>query len=214
MLEIIWRFHSAALTEEAQLSHLLALILDLPEISFAQYDLNQKDLWRRFDPERAVVDALTQRTQLLTLRGDAGAQMLLALGKHGEQPTAIVQWPQGVGQWSLLEQRLPELYDTLPVASTILTSPQWRQVLQQAGLAAELPPELAAMSLSWRRDDAPGALRHLDASHLAGSPVHLTRAPDFSALRLAAPDTDAMLTGPRHIEVLQFLAAKFREIKP
>lgn len=211
MLEIIWRFHAAALTQEAQLSALLAMILELPGISFTQYDLNQKDLWRRFDLERAVVDALTQRTQLLTLRGEAGVQMLVALGKHGEQPTAIVQWPDGLGQWSLLEQRRPQLYEALPVASTILTSPRWRQALHDEGLLTDFPDELAAMSMSWQRDQAPAALRHLDTQRFADSPVRHTRAPNFSALRLAAPDTDTLLDGPRHLDALRYLAARFRE---
>lgn len=75
-----------AITDESLARALLRLIEDLPGFVPERYDLNQRDSFRAWDLERAIVDLLTQRTQLFAVTG-GDATVFIATGKHGEPPT-------------------------------------------------------------------------------------------------------------------------------
>lgn len=75
-----------AITEESLARALLRLVTDLPGFEPLRYDLNQRGNFRGWDFDRAVVDLLTQRTQLFAIEG-SGGQAFIATGKHGEPPS-------------------------------------------------------------------------------------------------------------------------------
>lgn len=60
------------------------------------YDLNRRGQWRPYHEAALVVDSLTQRTQLVELRGQTAkggaARVVLATGKHGEPPQLVASW--------------------------------------------------------------------------------------------------------------------------
>ncbi len=185
MLELIWRFGAPVLDDEAAILPLVSALLDVPGLSPASYDLNQKEQWRAFSPDRIVVDALTQRTQLLRIRGEQpSALAMIALGKRDEQPTAIIRLPTDddvdalVAQWT-------ELYEHLPVESTLISSAQWRQALQKAGVGAPEGAGLTGMIYGWRRGAEPAGIAEIDAADIADTPVQIAREANHLVLRLA-----------------------------
>lgn len=185
MLELIWRFDVAPLDDESILRPLMGALEDLPGFTPAHYDLNQKEQWRPFDLDRAVVDALTQRTQLVRLvDADRTQQVLVALGKHDEQPTAIArldgaQDPKPhVARWS-------NLYDALPLRATVVTSADWRRALADAELAPDRTGDLLGMALGWRRGAEPNGLEQFDAESSGQTPVRLAREANHLVLWLA-----------------------------
>ena len=77
------------ITEEDDGRRILAAIESLAGFEPVQYDLNQRGSPRGWDLDRAVVDLLTQRTQLFVVEGRGGVAMI-ATGKHGEPPTLAI----------------------------------------------------------------------------------------------------------------------------
>lgn len=95
-----------AIEDERVARPLLRFLEELPTFEPQSYDLNRKGLWRAWDLDRAVVDLLTQRTQLFEVRGDAG-DAVIATGKHGEPPTLMVHGASARA-WE------PRMLDALP----------------------------------------------------------------------------------------------------
>ncbi len=89
MLEIVAIFSAGAVDDGETMGPLIALVDALPGLELTRYDLNQMEHWRSWEPERATIDALTQRTQVL--RAEGAGVFFFALGKHGETPTAMVR---------------------------------------------------------------------------------------------------------------------------
>lgn len=94
MLEIIAIFSPGAIDDEETVRGVLERVAALPGMELARYDLNQMEHWRNFDLDRAVIDALTQRTQMF--RAEGLGLFYFAMGKHGEPPTAIVRADAGL----------------------------------------------------------------------------------------------------------------------
>lgn len=178
MLEIIWRMRTKVLDDEGDLGALISAAVQLPGMEAAHYDLNRKGQWRGFDMQHIVVDAMTQRTQLVAIRGEdaeSGAQAMIALGKHGEQPTAIIRVPEERGVSRDIIATWPELYDTLELASTHLISDARRDVLERAGL--DTPAIGGALAIAWHASRVPAGLRGLEPARIAGTPVCLEQRP-------------------------------------
>lgn len=177
MLEIIWRLRAKVLTDEAELRALICAVVELPGMQAAQYDLNRKEQWRKFDLTHTVVDALTQRTQLLVIRGrgdraDAsGPQAMFALGKHGEQPTVIIRLPDAPGVAEQVIEGWGDLYDTIELESTFLMSTARRATMAQAGM--DVPAIDGALAMAWDPTQIPAGLRKMDRACLAGTPIAL-----------------------------------------
>jgi len=70
-------------------SPLFELVDAFEGLGLTRYDLNQMEHWRSWDAQRATIDALTQRTQVL--RAEGLGVFFFALGKHGELPTAVIR---------------------------------------------------------------------------------------------------------------------------
>lgn len=91
MYQSIITFDCQAFDTEERLRPVFDLIEGWSGFRPTHYDLNQMEQWRAWDDERAFVDALTQRTQLVRIRGEEGALVMIAMGKHGEPPTIVFQ---------------------------------------------------------------------------------------------------------------------------
>lgn len=185
MLELIWRFRNATLQDESVLRPLIEAIADTPGFVPTRYDLNQREDWRDFDLDRAVVDALTQRTQLVRLQNQEGdALAMIALGKRDEQPTAIIRLPQPhdlgplVGRWT-------RLYEALPLESTLVSSSEWRRALDQAQLPRQIAGVLLGMVFGWQRGVEPQGLSTIEPEDIEDSPIRITREANHLKLRLA-----------------------------
>lgn len=89
MLECIAILSAGPVHDEATVRGVLERAANVAGTQFARYDLNQMEHWRTFDLDRAVIDALTQRTQMF--RAEGLGLFYFALGKHGEPPTAILR---------------------------------------------------------------------------------------------------------------------------
>lgn len=205
MLELIWRFDTRVLADEAIMMPLLAAIAQTPGLSPRRYDLNQKEQWRDFDADHALVDALTQRTQLMRIQGeDQGALAMIAMGKRDEQPTAILRLPDEdrvdalVGRWTTL-------YEELPIESTLISSSQWRAALE----SAELPPGavggLLGMIFGWKRGAEPAGVARLEADVLADTPVRIEREANHLVLRLA---DEARIENEAHRRALEHVSRR------
>jgi hypothetical protein len=90
MYQSIITFNCQAFDTEERLTPVFDLLDAWEGFVPLDYDLNQMEQWRTWDRERALVDALTQRTQLFRVRGEGGALAMVAMGKHGEPPTLII----------------------------------------------------------------------------------------------------------------------------
>src|SRR5690606_30498318 len=152
-------------------------LAQLPGLDATHYDLNRKGQWRPYELTHIVVDALTQRTQLLVIRGaDApagqpGAQAMIALGKHGEQPTVIAQVPDRPGVARQLIEGWGDLFETLALESTTLSSGARRDALADAGIDA---PNLGgALAMAWDCAHIPAGLRALERARLSGTSISL-----------------------------------------
>jgi hypothetical protein len=185
MLELIWRLRLPTLDDESVMLPLILAMSQTPGFSPDCYDLNQKEQWRSFEPERLVVDALTQRTQLVRIQGNAeGTIAMLALGKREEQPTAIIRVPldtpleKVVGRWT-------KLYEDLPLESTLVSASGWRKSMQSAGLASDAASELMGMVFGWRRDAAPQGISQLEDERIEDTPIQLAREANHLVLWLA-----------------------------
>jgi hypothetical protein len=209
MLELIWRFRGATLADDAVMHELMLALSQIPGFAPADYDLNQKEQWRPFSLERAVVDALTQRTQLVRLRGEEGqALAMIALGKRHEQPTAIVRLPEQpelqpdlrplVDQWT-------SLYEALPLESTLISSATWRRQLGEAGLFGDVADGLLGMVYGWRRGAQPQGLSEIDAEVVADTPVELYREVNHLVLRLG---DGSGVVDPAHERALEYVARR------
>jgi hypothetical protein len=115
MIDIVWRLSTSTLDNESEVRPLLERLAGGPLFGPLRYDLNQRAKWRKWDLDRAVVDTLTQRTQLVRIDGrienmheagggdeeaasadelaDAirGTRAVIATGKHDEQPTCMLR---------------------------------------------------------------------------------------------------------------------------
>lgn len=178
MIEIIWRLRATVLTDEAELRALISAVVELPGMRAAQYDLNRKGQWRQFDLTHTVVDALTQRTQLLVIRGPgdredaSSAHAMIALGKHGEQPTVIIRLPEAPGVAAQVMGEWGELYDAIELESTFLMSTARRATMSQAGIDA--PAIGGALAMAWHPARIPAGLRDLDRARFADTPIALS----------------------------------------
>jgi hypothetical protein len=207
MLEMIWRLRLPTLDDESVMLPLILAMADTPGFSPDRYDLNKKEQWRNFDAERLVVDALTQRTQLVRIQGQQeGAIAMLALGKRDEQPTAILRVPEDTPVQDLVAE-WTGLYEELPLESTLVSAGGWRESMQTAGLGADAASELLGMVFGWRRDSAPAGISQIDDANTADTPIHLAREANHLVLWLAdRPEVDDQT----HRKALEYVSRRLR----
>jgi hypothetical protein len=185
MLELIWRLRLPTLDDESVVLPLVLAIADTPGFTPDRYDLNQKEQWRAFEAERVVVDALTQRTQLVRIQGtDDDTIAMLALGKREEQPTVIIRVPEETPIESLVS-RWTLLYEELPLESTLVSAGDWRESMQRAGLPSDAASELLGMVFGWRRDAAPSDIAEIAGEPIGDTPVRIVREANHLVLWLA-----------------------------
>lgn len=176
MYETIWKLRPDAIADESVARPLIEAVASLPGFEPDRYDLNQMESWRVFEVERAVVDALTQRTQLFRLGGESGFGMI-AMGKHGEQPTVVVRWaaPGLEAVW----EGWDALFAAAPIEELTVTGQAWRAALRghgvQAPMAVGFPVGKAPADLAAIAGLHPGFSYRKGAKHEA---LRLTQAPD------------------------------------
>lgn len=183
MYEIIWRFSAETLDRDAVVRPIFEQLRASRLIEPAHYDLNQKEQWRVFDLERVIVDALTQRTQLVRVRAERERAMaMIAMGKHGEEPTAVLRvssehpLAEVTAEW-------PRVIEELPVRMTLVTSPDWRDTVEASSLDWDEDRLPIALACGWPTDTTPDWLASLDPT----PPIKLARRDGCSILTLA-PD--------------------------
>ncbi len=106
MYQSIITFDCQAFDTEERLEPVWSLLERWDSLELADYDLNQMEQWRAWDPQRAWVDALTQRTQLFRARGPRSLVMI-AMGKHGEPPTVVVESTDDIDELESMLAGLP-----------------------------------------------------------------------------------------------------------
>lgn len=89
MLEIVAVFSEGAVNDSETMGGLFAVLDELEGLGLSRYDLNHMEHWRTWEPERAMIDGLTQRTQVI--RAEGQGNFFFALGKHGEIPMAAIR---------------------------------------------------------------------------------------------------------------------------
>lgn len=98
---------------------MLDTITEVVPLEIRAYDLNTRRQWRPYDRQHLTIDMITQRTQLVQLAEQTGAEqlaagsVLIATGKHGEPPQAIATWRE---EWPL----------------DIARQEQWRRAVERA----------------------------------------------------------------------------------
>lgn len=90
-LEFFWIF-ARPFGSQHELRGCIEIIEALPGVTWQRYDQDTMALWKPWTPERALVDAQTQRTAMLRAEGSDGAMAVLALGKRGEPPTLLLRY--------------------------------------------------------------------------------------------------------------------------
>jgi hypothetical protein len=181
MYEIIWRFSAETLDRDAVVRPVFEQIRTSALIEPAHYDLNQKEQWRVFDLERVIVDALTQRTQLVRVRArEERSMVMIAMGKHGEEPTAVLRVSP---EHSLTDvtAEWPRIFEELPVRMTLVTSPDWRDTVEASGLDWDKDRLPIALACGWPPDAAPDWLAPLEPA----PPVDIARTDGCNILTLA-----------------------------
>lgn len=113
MADVIYRLDLQTLESHEVMARLVDSMGQLPGFVPREYDMNRRGQWREWDREHAIVDALTQRTQIFEIRGDDEVSAAVATGKHGEPPQAIVRLagevdPEEVARaWADIDGELP-----------------------------------------------------------------------------------------------------------
>ena len=160
MLEMLWKFPAGLpLDTAAALRPILAAIERLPGFVPLRYDLNQHENWRAYNAELTLVDALTQRTQLVRVEGQRHNQVvLMALGKHGEQPTIIAALREHPEQIEAIEELLGDLFDQTRVEEVLVTSSRWRGSLTQREVPARESGATLGVLQAWRYSLLPAGL--------------------------------------------------------
>jgi len=181
MHEIIWRLADDTLDTDDAVRPIFEQIAAVDFFEPSVYDLNQKQQWRDFDLDRTVVDALTQRTQLVRLRGAGAREMaMVAMGKHGEEPTVVIRVPAARGVDALTDG-WPALFETLSLRMTIVTSPDWRDAVEEAGIEWDEDRLPVATACGWPAADRPTWLDDLET----GVPISVDVGDICASLMLA-----------------------------
>ncbi len=183
MYEIIWRFSANTLDRDAVVRPIFEQLRASDLIEPAHYDLNQKEQWRVFDLERVIVDALTQRTQLVRVRAEEERSMaMIAMGKHGEEPTAVLRVSS---EHPLVEvtAEWPRIFEELPVRMTLVTSPDWRDTVEASGLDWDEDRLPIALACGWPSHATPDWLPSIDVA-----PPVTVEHPDGCSILTLAPD--------------------------
>lgn len=198
MYEIIWRFSADTLDRDAVVRPIFEQFVASELFEPAHYDLNQKEQWRVFDLERVIVDALTQRTQLVRVRGEQDRSMaMLAMGKHGEEATAVLRLSSD-HPLADVSAEWPRVFEELPVRMTLVTSPDWRDTIEESDLGWDEDRLPIALACGWPTDAAPNWLANLDPV----PPAHIDRTDACTTLTLAP---EGRITGADHREMLMQL---------
>lgn len=142
-MELVLKLGKDALDSSEDMKPVLQKIADLSGFEAERYDLNSMENWRAWELELALVDSLTQRTQLFRIGGAGENLAMIALGKHGEPPTAIVRWDGDVDFDTLFED-----FDVLEEAW--LSNQRWQDSLAGAGVAVRVP-----MIAAWPANGVP-----------------------------------------------------------
>ncbi len=168
-LEAHWRLAGGPLMEKSVLMELFGAIGMVKEIDPHAYDMNRRGKWRSYSGPRMVVDALTQRTQLMEIVEDesiekGGSQVLIEMGKQGRQPSASMrwqtEWPPTTRQRHRWEEAVKEAFQLLSLEEmTIVGSRSMRD--------GQVPVWLGAVSQ--REGDEARAL--VKASQGEGQPL-------------------------------------------
>jgi hypothetical protein len=97
--------------------------------------MNRRGQWREWDTDRAIVDALTQRTQIFEIRGPDDVSAAVATGKHGERPQAIVRLPEDTDPNDVADA-WANTDAALPLNRVLLTTASLRRAFGSLGVDA------------------------------------------------------------------------------
>jgi hypothetical protein len=136
MADIIYRLDIDVLESHDVMARLVEAMGRLPGFEPLEYDMNRRGQWRRWDTERAIVDALTQRTQIFEIRGPDDVSAAVATGKHGERPQAIVRLAEETDPEDVVDA-WAETDAALPLSRVLLTTASLRRAFASVGVDAD-----------------------------------------------------------------------------
>ncbi|MFB6262977.1 MAG: hypothetical protein ABEL76_05040 [Bradymonadaceae bacterium] len=207
-VEATWQIRGDRLDTADDVRPLLRALSAFPGFEPREYDLNRKEQWRRFDVQRTAVDALTQRTQLVRVRGGTeDARAMIGLGKRGEPPTVAVRAGAGASVDGAVEM-FDALFERAPVSGAFVTTKRWRETI--GGVSVDWPDSLPiarVLAVSTRRLE-PGA-GVLDALEEPPPSLSHRRTRTYVAVDLA---TDGTLDGEYHRRAVEVLADEMAEL--
>lgn len=174
MRENIWRIDVDALDEDRVVRPLFEAIDAVPGFEPVEYDLNKKEQWRSYVLDRAVVDALTQRTQLVRIAGEGGTRAMVAMGKHGEEPTVVVQIDETAGPAGIVDH-WETLMGRVSLASVRLDSKAWRDALGALELDWSDGPVDPVQLAGWPTEAVPRELEALEEIVQSSEPMRIDR---------------------------------------
>ncbi|MBA2661255.1 MAG: hypothetical protein H0U74_03115 [Bradymonadaceae bacterium] len=206
MLEMMWQLEHRVLDREQVVGPLLEEVCAVAGFRAHRYDMNARDQWRPFDAQRVVVDALTQRTQLLRIMSDDGVSMaMIAMGKHGEQPVVHMQLVGEAGASAApvsLAGQWRELFERVPVRMASISSLEWREALSEAGIMASSQAYHLGMVHAWHRAGRPAAIEQICA--LVGACASMEQFDVGEHLGLVLASVPRILS-PQHAQTLRML---------
>jgi hypothetical protein len=174
MADVIYRLDLQTLESHEVMARLVESMRRLPGFVPREYDMNRRGQWREWDREHAIVDALTQRTQIFEIRGDDEASAAVATGKHGEPPQAIVRLAGEVDPEEVAST-WADIDGELPLVRVALTTGELRRSFSELGIQghpAEGELEAAAL-IGWPGKMPQSVERRLDS--LPDGPIRRQR---------------------------------------
>lgn len=128
-LELLCQIDRPYLASLAEISPLLDLLVALQGFDPVAYDLNQHESWRAFDPHKAAVDLLTQRIELLRVRGSSASSLAMISRGGADEAPAMMMCTLDTSEVGAVREAL---LAHLPPLATLLkwlvvTSTGWRE---------------------------------------------------------------------------------------
>lgn len=229
MWQLVYQIDTELLDEESRARPIVEAVAHLPGFLPARYDMNRRRQWRDWDLEHAVVDLLTQRTQIVDFEdegeeidspeseqtgglgqppgADAGAErdrqsVMVTTGTRGDAPTLIAQLRE-VDPEAIVDW-WAQLVGGVSFRRAWLTTSELRRELGELGWSEDGPVPPAALC-AWRVGRKPSELRAAVGNLEEGGPVRWTRRKGLELLWLAP---EGRIEGPRHRRDLEKLAER------
>ncbi|MEM1349279.1 MAG: hypothetical protein AAGI01_12030, partial [Myxococcota bacterium] len=140
MIEVMWKLGTKRIVEVARMRAVLRGLEQVPGFEPTRYDLNQHGNWRAWDVEKAAVDALNEKVQVVRAQGADGAERggLALVAMSGEEPAAACRAPSHATPAEIVATWAQVFAQGSARVATV-TSASWRAQLARAGVDEGVP---------------------------------------------------------------------------